>query len=299
MTTRHFLRLSDFNASELDDLIQRGIELKSLQKQGIAHPLCRGKTLAMVFEMASTRTRVSFEVGMAQLGGSALFLSSRDTQLGRNEPIVDTSRVLSQMVDIVMIRTGTQEIIEEFASVSSVPVINGMTSETHPCQLIADIQTFVELRGSIAGKSVAFVGDGYNMCHTYIEASAMFDFELNVATPASYTPNEAVLERYGKNAHVGYSTIDAVKNADLVVTDVWSSIEHEDDVGRSDAFRGFQITEEVLDRAAPNALFFHCLPAHRGEEVNESVLDDPRSPVFQEAGNRLHAQKALLEFLLT
>ena len=298
MTTRHFLRLSDCSKDELNDLVQRAIELKRLQQCGTPCRSCQGKVLAMVFEMASTRTRVSFETGMAQLGGTSLFLSPQDTHLGRNEPIVDTSRVLAKMVDIVMIRTGKQETVEEFASVSRIPVINGMTSATHPCQLLADIQTYVEFRGSISGKSVAFVGDGYNLCHSYIEASVLFDFELRIATPPTHLPAEAVMQRFGKNVHATQSPTAAVEGVDLVVTDVWSSMGHEADVGRASAFNGFQVSEELLDLASPDALFFHCLPAHRGEEVNDTVLDDPRSVVFEEAGNRLHSQKALLEFLL-
>lgn len=252
----------------------------------------------MVFEMASTRTRVAFETGMAQLGGTSLFLSPQDTQLGRNEPIADTSRVLSEMVDVVMIRTGSQEVVEEFAAVSRIPVINGMTSTNHPCQLLADVQTYVEHRGSIEGKKVAFVGDGYNLCHTYVEASVQFDFELHVATPPTHAPDKSILKQFGRNVELGNSPRDAVAGADLVVTDVWSSMGHEEDVNRASAFDGFQITEQLLDHADSEALFFHCLPAHRGEEVNETLLDDPRSVVFDEAGNRLHSQKALLEFLL-
>lgn len=298
MTIRHFLRLSDCTKSELRDLIQRSMELKRLQRSAVPHQSCQGKVLAMVFEQASTRTRVAFETGMAQLGGTSLFLSPQDTHLGRNEPIADTSRVLSEMVDVVMIRTGSQEVVEEFAVASRIPVINGMTSTNHPCQLLADVQTYVEHRGSIEGKKVAFVGDGYNLCHTYVEASMQFDFELHVATPPTHAPHKSILKQYGKNVELGNSPRDAVVGADLVVTDVWSSMGHEEDVNRVSAFEGFQITEQLLDQAEPDALFFHCLPAHRGEEVNETLLDDPRSVVFDEAGNRLHSQKALLEFLL-
>lgn len=298
MSLRHFLRLSDFTPDELDRLIARAIDLKTLQRNGIAHRSCHGKVLAMVFEQPSTRTRVAFETGMAQLGGTSLFLSAKDTQLGRNEPIVDTAKVLAEIVDIVMIRTARQSTVDTFADASRIPVINGMTSLTHPCQLLADIQTFMELRGPIDGKTVAFIGDGYNMCHTYMEASQLFGFHLRVATPEQHAPSPDIMAEFRSAVTLVDSPMEAVAEADLVVTDVWSSMGQENSDLRLQTFNGFQVTESMLDLADSEALLFHCLPAHRGEEVNDTVLDDPRSVVYTEAGNRLHSQKALLEFLL-
>ena len=296
MNPRHFLSLFDLEPSELKRIVQRGIELKHLQEQRKEHRTCSGYLLGMIFELSSTRTRVAFEAGMYQLGGSSIFLSPVDTQLGRGEPIEDTARVLSRMVDIVMIRAKKHATIDRFAEFSSVPLINGMSNTLHPCQLLADIQTYVEHRGSIQGKRVAFVGDGYNMCNSYIEAAVQFDFELHVATPPAHAP-EVPDDALG---HVALQTdpLEAVSDADLVVTDVWSSMGHEDDKERTSAFDGFQVTSELLDKADSDCIFLHCLPAHRGEEVDEFVLDDRRSVVWDEAGNRLHSQKALLEFLL-
>ena len=295
---RHFLRLSDFSVDELNSLIDRAIELKRLQHEGTPHPTCAHRTLAMIFELSSTRTRVAFEAGMAQLGGQSIFLSPRDTQLGRGEPIKDTARVLAKMVDIVMIRAKDQSTIDEYAKHSDIPVINGMSDELHPCQLLADIMTIVEAQGTIEGKQVAFVGDGYNMCQSFIEASAILGFELKVATPPDYRPTAKYLV-CSKHVEFFDTPSDAVRNADVVVTDVWSSMGHEGDTGRIDAFNGFQVTTNLLDQANNEAIFLHCLPAHRGEEVDEFVLDDIRSLVWEEGGNRLHSQKALMEFLLS
>lgn len=295
--SRHFLRLSDFSVDELNRLIERAIELKRLRRDGFPHQTCANKTLAMIFELSSTRTRVAFEAGMAQLGGQSIFLSPRDTQLGRGEPIKDTAKVLAKMVDIVMIRAKDQATIDEYARHSDIPVINGMSDELHPCQLLADIMTIVEAKGEIKGQQVAFIGDGYNMCQSFIEAAGIFDFALRVATPPAYRPN-AKYRKCSKHVHYMDSPSDAVQNADVVVTDVWSSMGHEDDTDRIKAFGGFQVTSNLLDQAEPNAIFLHCLPAHRGEEVDEFVLDDPRSMVWQESGNRLHSQKALMEFLI-
>lgn len=295
--SRHFLRLRDFSVDELNNLIERAIELKRLRHDGSPHQTCANKTLAMIFELSSTRTRVAFEAGIAQLGGQSIFLSPRDTQLGRGEPIKDTARVLAKMVDIVMIRAKDQATIDEYARHSDIPVINGMSNELHPCQLLADIMTIVESQGEIEGREVAFVGDGYNMCQSFIEASTIFGFDLKVATPLDYRPSA----KYVKcSNHVEFmdSPSDAVLNADVVVTDVWSSMGHEEDTHRVKAFDGFQITSNLLDKAKHDAIFLHCLPAHRGEEVDEYVLDDPRSLVWEESGNRLHSQKALMEFLL-
>jgi ornithine carbamoyltransferase len=253
----------------------------------------------MVFEKSSTRTRVSFEAGMAQLGGYAIFLSPRDTHLGRGEPIEDTARVLSRMADAIMIRTFAHETIERFAAHSRVPVINALTDMYHPCQLLADIQTYVEQRGDIRGRKVAWIGDGNNMCHSYINAARQFDFELYIAAPAGYTPNPGVAAAAGSLVRLCDSPLEAAAGADLVVTDVWASMGQEDEQKkRVRAFADYQVDARLMDAAAADALFMHCLPAHRGEEVAAEVIDGPRSVVWDEAENRLHAQKALLEMLL-
>ena len=299
MTVRHFVRLADLSRDELLQILQRASELKQQQKRGEPHATCANKTLAMIFELHSTRTRVSFETGISQLGGSAIFLSPADSQLGRGEPIADTAKVLSQMVDIVMVRAQKHRSIEEFARNSSVPVINGMSDELHPCQVLADLQTYVDARGPIQGRTVAFIGDGYNMCQSYMEAAHVLDFKLRIAHPLDYGPSGCYQDAFRVNVSYSNSPQEAVVDADLVVTDVWSSMGHESEGSdRLKAFEGFQVTERLLDRAKQDTLFMHCLPAHRGEEVNETVLDDPRSVVWEEAGNRLHSQKALMEFLL-
>jgi len=294
---RHFLTLLDFSPEELADLIERGIEHKRMHEAGTIYEPLRGKTLAMVFDLSSTRTRVAFESGMQQLGGHAIFLSPSDTQLGRGEPIEDTARVLSEMVDLIMLRTRDHASVEAFARAASVPVINAMSARAHPCQLLADIQTFVERCGPIRDKTVAFVGDGYNMCNSYIDASRQFGFDLRIASPRGYEPPRELLATSNRATLVATPKA-AVAGADLVVTDVWSSMGHEEErTQRRERFAGYQVTEALLDLAAPNAIFMHCLPAHRGEEINDTVMDDPRSAVWTEAGNRLHSQKALLEFL--
>ncbi len=295
---RDFLTLLDLSADELATLVARARALKTLQHEGKLHRPLEGRTLAMIFEQNSTRTRVAFETGMHQLGGHAIVLSPDDSQLGRGEPIEDTARVLSGMVDAVTIRTSSHDDLLRFAAAASVPVINAMTSLFHPCQLLADMQTFEELRGPVAGRRVAFVGDGYNMCHSYINAARQWGFQLKVACPEGYRPDPALLA--GSNETTLVETArEAVEGADLVVTDVWSSIGHEDEAERRRAaFAPFQVNEALLDAAGADVLFMHCLPAHRGEEVSDTLLDDPRSAVWQEAGNRLHSQKALLELLL-
>jgi len=296
---RHFLSLLDFTPDELRRLLQRAQELKSLRARGIAHETLAGKVLGMVFEKSSTRTRVSFEAGMLQLGGSALFLSPRDTQLGRGEPIEDTARVLSRMVDIVMIRTFEHEKLETFAAYSRVPVINGLTDRLHPCQLLADIQTYIEHRGDIRGRKVAWIGDGNNMCHSYINAARQFDFRLDIASPEGYDPDSDIVAAAGERCRVVRDPAEAASGADLVVTDVWASMgQEEEQARRQQAFAAFQVNGALMARAKPDALFMHCLPAHRGEEVSAEVIDGPHSVVWDEAENRLHAQKALLEFLL-
>ena len=294
---KHFLTLADLTADELNRVVRRSVVLKEMWRQGQHYEPLKGRTLAMVFELSSTRTRVSFEVGMHQLGGHALSLSPSDTHLGRGEPIEDTARVLSEMVDAVMIRTFEHDKVERFAAASSVPVINGMTSRFHPCQLLADMQTLVECRGEIAGTAVAFVGDGHNMCNSYVRAAGLFGFELRVATPPGHEPDPGLLP--APNVELVESPVQAVAGADLVVTDVWSSMGHEgEEADRRAAFDGYQVSPALLNQAKPDALFMHCLPAHRGEEVSDDMLDDPRSVAWVEAGNRLHSQKALLEFLL-
>lgn len=299
MAVRHFLTLLDFSSEELIQLIDRAIELKALQKQNKGFEGLRNRVLGMIFEKSSTRTRVSFESAMAQCGGTAIFLSPRDTQLGRGEPIEDTARVLSGMVDAVMIRTFKHSKIETFARYSSVPVINALTDDFHPCQLLADLQTFIERQGSIKGKTVTWIGDGNNMCNSYINAARQFDFELKISCPEGYEPNSALLAQNKRNAQMVSSPEEAVKGAHLVVTDVWASMGQEEQQNeRIQSFANYQVTPSLMDKASEDAVFMHCLPAHRGEEVSEDMLDDPRSVVWEEAENRLHAQKALLEFLI-
>jgi ornithine carbamoyltransferase len=297
MKPRHFVTLRDISPSEFRALLQRAIELKHLK--GPYEPL-RNRVLGMVFEKSSTRTRVSFEVGMAQFGGSSIFLSPRDTQLGRGEPIEDSARVLSRMVDCIMLRTHAHRTVEVFAEHSRVPVINGLTDRFHPCQLLADMQTYFEHRGDIAGRVVAWVGDGNNMCQTYIHAAEMLDFRLRIACPAGYEPEAELVAGAGDRVTLEPDTRRAVAGADLVVTDVWASMGQESEqVDRLHAFRNYQVDSELMSQAKPDALFMHCLPAHRGEEVTAEVLEGKQSVVWDEAENRLHAQKALLEFLLT
>ena len=296
MTTRHFLTLLDLSPVELKSVIHRAIELKKNPKSG--ELALKNKTLAMIFEKSSTRTRVSFEVAMTQMGGASLFLSPNDTQLGRGESIEDSAKVLSRMVDVVTIRTFEHSKLEQFAKHSRVPVINSLTDDFHPCQLLADIQTFFEHRGDIAGHKVAWVGDGHNMCQSYINAARQFDFELVIACPEGFEPDQYLLDRERGRVSLVRSPEEAVKGASLVATDVWASMGHEQErQTRVDRFKGFEVTTELMSHARPDALFMHCLPAHRGEEVSADVLDAPDSVVWDEAENRLHAQKALLEFL--
>ena len=298
MAVRHFLTLLDLSTAELHQVIQQSIALKAEHKAGRINDTFKNKTLGMVFEKSSTRTRISFEAGMAQLGGHAIFLSPKDTQLGRGEPIEDVARVMSRMVDIIMIRTYKHSKIELFAEHSRVPVINGLTDSFHPCQVLADIQTFIEHRGSIKGKKVAWVGDGNNMCQTFIHAAHQFDFDLTIACPQGYEPDAALVNAYKNRVHVTTSPQHAVQGAHLIATDVWASMGHEDEEAqRKIAFQHYQVTRQLLDFAAKDVLFMHCLPAHRGEEVSEDLLDDPRAVVWDEAENRLHVQKALMVFL--
>lgn len=295
---RHFLTLMDLTPAELIQLIHRAVELKQMHQQGILYEPLKNKVLAMIFEKSSTRTRVSFESAMVQFGGGSIFLSPDDTQLGRGEPVEDSARVISSMVDAVMIRTFEHQKIETFASFSSVPVINALTDDFHPCQLLADMQTYLEHRGDIRGKTVAWIGDGNNMCHSYINAAHQFDFTLRIATPEGYAPNPQIVSAAQGRIELTDDPVAAVKGADLVVTDVWASMGQEQEQRlREQAFASFQVNAALMSHAAKDAIFMHCLPAHRGEEVTAEVIDGPQSVVWDEAENRLHAQKALLEFL--
>lgn len=299
MSTRHFLTLLDFSPAELQHVIERAITMKQARAEGREQPIFQNKVLGMIFEKSSTRTRVSFEAGMAQLGGHAMFLSPRDTQLGRGEPIEDSARVLSRMVDIVMIRTFGHAIVERFAAYSKVPVINALTDDFHPCQVMADIQTFQEQRGTIQGKTVAWIGDGNNMCQTWIHAAKQFDFKLRIACPPGFAPNPAITADFTAHFSLGDDVQTAVAGADLVTTDVWASMgQEQQQAERLQQFQGYQVNPALMDAAHPDALFMHCLPAHRGEEVSDDMLDDPRSVVWEEAENRLHVQKAIMAFLL-
>jgi ornithine carbamoyltransferase len=299
MTVRHFLTLRDLSPTELSALIDRAIELKQMHKRGERYEPLKNKVLGMVFEKSSTRTRVSFETGMIHFGGQAIFLSPRDTQLGRGEPIEDSARVLSSMVDIIMIRTFEHSKLETFAKYSKVPVINALTDLFHPCQLLADIQTYKEHRGDIKGKTVAWVGDGNNMCHSYVNAAIQCDFKFNISTPFGFEADQDIVNSAGDRVEIFEDPFDAVRDADLVVTDVWASMgqEHELEV-RAKVFQPFQVNEKMMSLANKDALFMHCLPAHRDEEVTTGVIEGPQSVVWDEAENRLHSQKALLEFLL-
>jgi ornithine carbamoyltransferase len=299
MSVRHFLTLLDFTPQELRQVLDRAIALKRMHYDGVVYEPLKNKVLGMIFEKSSTRTRVSFEAGMAQFGGSAIFLSPRDTQLGRGEPVEDAARVISRMVDVVMIRTFGHDIIERFAEYSRVPVINALTDDHHPCQLMADLQTFLEKRGELAGRTFAWVGDGNNMCNSYIHAAHQFDFQLKIACPYGFEPDPELLQQYSRNVELVKTAEDAAKGAHLVATDVWTSMGQESEQSiRKRRFSMYQINPRLMDLAASDALFMHCLPAHRGEEISEDMLDDPRAVVWDEAENRLHAQKALLEFLV-
>lgn len=300
---RHFLQFSDFTADEYAYLFARAALIKKKFKTFERHHSLVDRTLAMIFEKASTRTRVSFEAGMYQLGGSVVHLTTNDSQLGRAEPIEDSAKVISRMTDIVMIRTFEQTKLERFAAHSRVPVINGLTNEFHPCQILADIFTYIEHRGPIAGKTVAWVGDGNNMANTWLQAAALLGFHLRVSTPSGYEVNlqtAAVSGNMGQGSYQTYSDpMQACRDADLVTTDVWTSMgfEAENQV-RREAFSAWCVDRAMMAAASPHALFMHCLPAHRGEEVEAEVIDGPQSVVWDEAENRMHVQKALMEYLL-
>ncbi|WP_339487589.1 ornithine carbamoyltransferase [Pseudomonas sp. EL_65y_Pfl2_R95] len=299
MSARHFLSLMDCTPAELVGLIRRAMELKDLRNRGVLFEPLKNRVLGMIFEKASTRTRLSFEAGMIQFGGQAIFLSPRDTQLGRGEPIADAAKVMSRMLDAVMIRTFAHETLTEFAANSRVPVINGLSDDLHPCQLLADMQTYLEHRGNIAGKTAVWIGDGNNMCNSYIEAAIQFDFQLRVACPEGYEPSAKLMEQAGERVQIFRDPRQAVAGAHLVTTDVWASMGQEDEAQeRMKLFKPFQVDRALLDSADDSVLFLHCLPAHRGEEISDDLLDDPRSAAWDQAENRLHAQKALLEFLV-
>lgn len=300
MSVQHFLTLDDLSVTQLNALIDRAIELKAETKRGAIFEPLKNKSLAMIFSKSSTRTRVSFEVGMRQLGGSSINLNPNDTQIGRGEPIEDTARVISSMVDGVMIRTDLHSKITRFAEFSSVPVINGLTDDFHPCQLLADIQTFRELRGNINGATIAWVGDGNNVCHSFMNAARIFNFKLKIATPQGFEPDTSLIERNKGSIELSNDPRAVCENADVVVTDTWASMGQESEKSeREAAFTNYCVDEALMGLAHRDALFLHCLPAYRGMEVSESVIEGPQSAVFQEAENRLHAQKALLELLLS
>lgn len=299
MTVQHFLSLDDLPSNTLYGLVERAIELKALSKAGAIHEPLKNKSLAMIFSKSSTRTRVSFEVGMRQLGGGTLNLSPNDTQIGRGEPIEDTARVISSMVDGVMIRTDDHSKVQKFAEFSSVPVINGLTDDCHPCQLLADMQTLLEKRGRIEGATIAWVGDGNNVCHSFMNAARVFNFKLKIATPEGYQPHSQFIDRNQSHLEFSSTPAEAVDKADVVVTDTWASMGQETEKEeRVSAFEGYCVDSDLMQLANKDAVFMHCLPAYRGMECTEEVIEGKQSVVFQEAENRLHAQKALLEYLL-
>ncbi len=297
---RHFLQFKDLSRAEFEHLFARTRWIKNQFKRYRRYWPLEDRTLVMIFEKQSTRTRLSFEAGMHQLGGAAIFLNTRDSQLGRGEPVEDAAQVMSRMCDVVMIRTFEQGIIERFAAHSRVPVINGLTNEYHPCQVLADIYTFVEQRGSIKGKTVAWIGDSNNVCNTWLQAAEVCDFNVHVSTPPGYEVEPERAGLYGTDHYEEFrDPMQAAKNADLVTTDVWTSMGFEaENEARKRDFEDWQVDSEMMKAAKRNALFMHCLPAHRGEEVAAGVIDGPQSVVWEEAENRLHTQKALLEFLL-
>jgi len=299
MAIKHFLQFSDFTLDEFTYVIERARIIKQKFKNYEPYHPLEDRTLVMVFEKNSTRTRLSFEAGMHQLGGAAIYLNTRDSQLGRGEPVEDAAQVMSRMCDIIMIRTFGQEIIDRFAANSRVPVINGLTNEHHPCQVLADVFTFIEQRGSIAGKTIAWIGDANNMLYSWLQAAQVFDFHVNASTPKGYEIDPALVTSTNTNYTLFANPSDACKGAHLVTTDVWTSMGYEEEnAARLKAFDGWIVDAAKMQRAQPDALFMHCLPAHRGEEVAAEVIDGPQSVVWDEAENRLHVQKALLEYLV-
>jgi len=297
--TKHFIDFDNLSFEVLQDIIDHAIALKKEHNEGAMNNSLKNKTLAMIFDKSSTRTRVSFEAGMAQLGGHALFLSNNDIQLGRGEPITDSAIVISSMVDAVILRISSHKDIIEFSKHSNKPVINALSDLSHPCQILADLMTYQEQKGSINGKKVAWIGDGNNVCQTYMQAAELFGFELIIACPNGYKPNQSFIESYQNNINYCNNPMDACKDVDLVVTDVWTSMGKESEQKqRESAFKGYQVDQKMMSVANSDALFMHCLPAHRGEEVSKDVIDGKQSVVWHEAENRLHAQKALLLHLI-
>ncbi len=296
---KNFINFDDLSFKDLQGIIDQAISLKKLHKSGQINDSLKNKTLAMIFDKSSTRTRVSFEAGMTQLGGQSLFLSEKDIQLGRGEPITDSAIVISSMVDAVMLRLSSHEDIIEFSKHSSKPVINALSDESHPCQILADLMTFQEIKGSIKNKKIAWIGDGCNVCQTYMQAAGIFDFELSIATPQGYEPTEIFIDKYKKNINFFSDPLVACKDADIVVTDVWTSMGQESEKKqRESAFAGFQVDQNMMNQAKKDAVFMHCLPAYREKEVSSEVIDGSQSVVWSEAENRLHVQKSLLLYLI-
>ena len=298
-TPRHFLDLSALDAGTLNSILTGATAMKGGEGSD-ARPLA-GKALAMIFEKPSTRTRVSFDVGMRQLGGETIFLSGTEMQLGRSETIADTARVLSRYVDIIMIRTTDHDRLRELAEYATVPVINGLTDDTHPCQIMADLMTFQEHRGTLEGRKFAWTGDGNNVLHSLIEGAARFGYELHIAVPEGSEPEARYIDwakQNGGTVHLGSDPEAAVADADCVFTDCWVSMNQEHRARGHNVFMPFQVNEELMSKAKPDSLFMHCLPAHRGEEVTDAVMDGPHSVVFDEAENRLHAQKGILAWCM-
>jgi|TARA_B100001094_G_scaffold321941_1_gene370497 ornithine carbamoyltransferase len=296
--TKNFINFDQYSLETLQSIIDRAISLKKEHNSGLINNTLENKTLAMIFDKSSTRTRVSFEAGMIQLGGQSLFLSDRDIQLGRGEPIMDSAIVISSMVDAVMLRLSSHDDITEFAKHSSKPVINALSDDSHPCQILADLMTYQEKCGSIKGKKIAWVGDGCNVCQTYMQAASIFDFELSIATPVGYEPQKSFIEKYQNNISYSNNPLIASEDADIIVTDVWTSMGQESESKQRElAFKGFQVDKKMMSKAKEDAIFMHCLPAYRGKEVSSDVIDGNKSAVWDEAANRLHVQKALLLFL--
>ncbi len=300
---KDFLSVYDLTRRDFDRIFSHAATLKGMLKDGIIYQPLAGKTLGMIFDKSSTRTRLSFEAGMYQLGGLAIYLNSRDTQLGRGETIADTARIVSRYLDAVMIRTFAQESVEEFARHATIPIINGLTDLMHPCQIVSDLFTIVERKGTYEGLKIAYVGDGNNMANSWIDAAAKLPFKLTLACPKGYDPDARILERGRKKAPKGVSLYrdpaQAVKNADVVYTDVWASMGQEaEQEARAKIFEGYQVNRKLMQHAKPDAIVMHCLPAHRGEEISAEILDGPRSVVWDQAENRLHVQKAILEILM-
>ena len=296
---KHFINFDDLSLKELQGIIDQAISLKKEHKSGQINDTLKNKTLAMIFDKSSTRTRVSFEAGMTQLGGQSLFLSEKDIQLGRGEPITDSAIVISSMVDAVMLRLSSHEDIIEFSKHSSKPVINALSDESHPCQILADLMTYQEMNGSIKNKKIAWIGDGCNVCQTYMQAAGIFDFELSIATPKGYEPSELFIDNYKKNINLFSDPLMACENADIIVTDVWTSMGQESEKKQRElAFTGFQVDQNMMNQAKKDAIFMHCLPAYREKEVSSEVIDGNQSVVWSEAENRLHVQKSLLLYLI-